>query len=68
MAEEERGTYLLTVPEQSDWECGLFGSDFFVNGLVYIPAKGNEPNWFWRLMQYLIFGNRWRRRAVAFAE
>lgn len=47
-----------TVPEKSNWNCYLFGSDG-KNGLSWRPLKGKEPNWFWRLMQYLIFGNKW---------
>ena len=46
----------ITVPEQSDWKCYLFGCG---DGLVYHPAKGREPNWFWRKMQYLILGHKW---------
>lgn len=45
------------LPEPSDWECHLFG------GLVWHPLKGQEPNAFWRLMQYLCFGNRWVKRS-----
>ena len=29
------------------------------NGLRWKPALGGEPNWFWRKMQYFVFGNRW---------
>jgi hypothetical protein len=25
------------------------------------PLKGEHPNWFWRWMQFLAFGNRWKR-------
>ena len=41
----------------SDWECRLFGGG--ERGLVWHPVKDTEPNWFWRKMQYLIFGNEW---------
>ena len=50
----------VKIPDTSDWECALFGGHFG-QGLVYAPTKGSEPNWFWRLMQFLAFGNRWRR-------
>lgn len=45
--------------EPSGWRCELFGLG--ANGMVLMPAKGQVPNFFWRWMQYLAFGNRWRR-------
>ena len=48
--------FLINVPESSDWECEMFGTG---RGIVYCPKLGQEPNWFWRKMQYLAFGNRW---------
>ena len=48
----------ISQPELSDWKCYLFGSDD-TNGIVWQPTKDNVPNWFWRLMQRLILGNRW---------
>jgi hypothetical protein len=27
--------------------------------MVFVPRKGQEPNWFWRKMQFLILGNKW---------
>ena len=45
-------------PEYSEWMCYLFGTGLPV-AYVYRPLKGKEPNWFWRKMQYLCFGNRW---------
>ena len=48
------------IPEPSDWECELYGTG---RNMVFRPTKGNEPNWFWRQMQYLAFGNRWVKRA-----
>ena len=41
-----------------EWICYLFGS----NNYVYIPEEGQVPNWFWRLMQYLILGNKWVKK------
>lgn len=49
----------LQRKDRSTWECELFGAG---SEIVLKPAKGREPNWFWRLMQYLILGNRWYRR------
>jgi len=44
------------LPALSKWECHLFGDS---NGIVWTPRLGHEPNWFWRKMQFLFFGNRW---------
>lgn len=44
--------------EPGNWECYLFGCKKG-NGILYRPDKRNIPNWFWRKMQYLCFGNRW---------
>lgn len=51
-------TYVLNVARPSDWSCQLFGCDDF----VFTPKLGNEPNWFWRLMQRICFGNRWVKK------
>ncbi len=48
--------------DQSDWECELFGTG---QSLVFIPSRGNEPNWFWRWTQRIILGNTWKKRANA---
>lgn len=45
-------------PEWSGWECELFGTG---QALVLRPVKGKEPNWFWRQMQYICFGNKWKK-------
>ena len=45
-------------PEPSDWECELFGTG---KALVLRPVKDRVPNWFWRQMQYLCFGNKWKK-------
>ena len=47
----------LQLLELSDWECQLFGMG--PTGITFRPAKGNEPNWFWRWMQFIILGNHW---------
>ena len=41
----------------SEWRCELFGLG--KEGIVWNPAEGNVPNRFWRVMQYLFFGNKW---------
>jgi len=52
---------IIEEPEWSDLECEIFGLG---RAIVVTPLKGNEPNWFWRWMQYLVFGNKWVRREV----
>jgi len=48
----------FTKPELSEWECDVFG----LKGQIRVrPTVKQVPNWFWRLMQYLIFGNEWRK-------
>jgi len=55
-------THTLNTIEYSDWECALFGGGFNGGGFVWVPNKGCVPNKFWRLMQFLVFGNEWRKR------
>jgi len=43
------------VYNKPEWKCQLIGDD----SLVLYPKYGQEPNWFWRKMQYLIFGFKW---------
>jgi hypothetical protein len=57
--EQAKGFTVLRLTEQSKWKCYLFGGSVDGLGLVWIPNKGCEPNWFWRKMQYLILGNLW---------
>ena len=47
--------------EYSDWRCRLFGAGED-DGISWTPLKGKEPNWFWRKMQYIIFGNKWIKK------
>lgn len=49
---------LVKPPEPYGWQCEAFGMG---GALVFHPKKGAEPNWFWRQMQYLCFGNKWRK-------
>jgi hypothetical protein len=46
------------VPEPSGWQCELFGAH---SNIVWTPVKGDVPNFFWRWMQYLCFGNKWKK-------
>ena len=41
----------------NEWKCQLFGDG--ETGIIFTPKKGEEPNWFWRKMQYLFFGCKW---------
>lgn len=49
--------YVFNTYKPGNWKCYMFGSD--ENGMTYIPNERNVPNWFWRQMQYLCFGNKW---------
>ena len=44
---------------KSNWEVTLFGTANSYNHIIMETDKA--PNWFWRLMQYLILGNKWKR-------
>jgi hypothetical protein len=46
-------------PERSEWHCEAFGTG---SCIVINPLKGKEPNWFWRWMQCLCFGNKWVKK------
>lgn len=46
------------APEMSEYACYLFGTTKGY-GLMYRPKKIDTPNWFWRKMQFICFGNRW---------
>ncbi len=47
-------------PELSSWKCYLFGNTPTAdNGIIWIPRKNHEPNFFWRWMQWICFGNLW---------
>lgn len=50
--------------EESEWECYLFGNKPDINdGIIYVPAKGNVPNWFIRLMMKWMLGCTWVKKA-----
>jgi hypothetical protein len=44
-----------TRERSSTWYCQVAGCNYF-------PPKGDEPNWFRRLMQRLILGFKWRKQ------
>lgn len=47
----------IAQPERSGWRCEMFGMG---NMVVVFPSKQmGHPNWFWRIMQYLLIGNKW---------
>lgn len=54
------GEYSVTkeniLYSESGWECELFGMG---RSIVVKTNKENVPCWFWRKMQYLVFGNVW---------
>ena len=47
------------TPEYSEWKCYLFGNKPNGQGIVYIPIKGKEPNWFVRWMMKICFDCTW---------
>ncbi len=53
--EQENNSIMILQSEESEWDCYLFGSDNF----IFKPTKGNHPNFFWRFMQKICFGNKW---------
>jgi len=54
------GSYKFYVPERSEWKCYMFGNNPKRNdGIVYIPRKGCEPNWFVRWMMKVCFDCTW---------
>lgn len=56
---EQAGVHIrsLPLPKEGKWKCELFGCG--KNGLTLMPQDEDVPNFFWRWMQYLCFGNRW---------
>ena len=52
--------YTIKLPEQSEWKCYMFGNTPHDNqGIVWIPRKGQEPNWFVRWMMRVCFACTW---------
>ena len=55
--DENKMQNVLKLPEYSEWKCHVLGGKEY--GVTYTPLKGKEPNWFWRMTQYLILGHKW---------
>lgn len=56
---DPRFTYQLYKSPVYTWECDCFGCNRM--GVVIQVEDHNVPNWFWRKMQYLFFGNKWEK-------
>ena len=57
MSEPENRIKLSPDYTPSKWKCELFGCG---QALVLNPSANKPiPNYFWRWMQFLCFGNRW---------
>ena len=54
--EEQFAFFPLNNRVDSNWKCYLFGCD---KAIIWVPAEGEVPCWFWRKMQYLCLGHRW---------
>ena len=50
------------MPEFSEWKCYMFGNKPGGHGMVYQPAKGQEPNWFVRWMMKICFDCTWEKK------
>ena len=46
-------------PEQSEWQCYLFGNRPGLIGIIYRPNKGKEPSRFVRWMMLVCFDCLW---------
>jgi len=46
-------------PEQSEWQCYMFGNRPGAWGIVYRPIKGRVPNLFVRWMMRIFFDCLW---------
>jgi hypothetical protein len=54
------GNYKFQItPEQSEWQCFLFGNRPDGLGIVYRPRKGKVPNLFVRWMMRIFFDCLW---------
>ena len=49
-------SYVLRSATDTEWRCQLFGTG---DAMTLHRSEGDQPNWFWRKMQYLILGNKW---------
>lgn len=54
------GNYtFIKPPEQSEWQCYLFGNRPGSIGMIYRPNKGREPNWLARWFMRVCFDCLW---------
>ena len=54
--------YTIKLPERSEWKCYMFGNTPHDNqGIVWVPIKGQEPNWFVRWMMKVCFACTWEK-------
>jgi hypothetical protein len=53
---EEKEVIVMVENTHYTWKCYLFGKE---SAMVLSVKK--PPNFFWRWMQYLCFGNRWEK-------
>lgn len=55
---EERPEYNIRDMKQANWRVELFGLG--PHGIIVRPdSSAKYPNWFWRKMQYIFFGNEY---------
>jgi len=55
-----KGEYTFAQRENSQWKCYMFGNRPEINdGIVFVPLKGHEPNWFVRWMMRVCFDCTW---------
>jgi hypothetical protein len=59
MNEEQLHYKFQIQPEQSEWQCYMFGNRPGAWGIVYRPLKGRVPNLFVRLMMRICFDCLW---------
>lgn len=59
MIEEKKSENKIELTELPEWKCFLFGGTEKFSGICWLPPKGEHPNFFWRWMQYIFFGNKW---------
>ena len=54
--------FKITPEQDPNWKCYLFGNTQDGYGIVYIPAKGQVPNWFVRWMMKICLGCTWVKK------
>lgn len=53
------GNLSVYTREDSEWKCYLFGNHPGGVGMVYVPRKGDVPNWLVRWMMKVCLGCTW---------